>query len=573
MNRDPRFKGLVDLFGTARALQISMGRLSCQPLPIAGRLHGGNLMAGFSQPPLSRDQLVLISTTLDDAVPEDHPVRLFHELLSTLDWSSWNNHYCQVAGQPPIPPMVMAGVLLYGLTHQIRSSRRLEWACKNAVDFMWLAECRQIDHSTICQFRTQFEAELKGVFLQIGRLAMGMGMIRLNQVGLDGTRVKANSSRHSTATAKTLEERLEALDQQINELFTQAQASDQADQDLFGDSCPTTTLPKKLANLEKRQEALRIALENAKAIDAKRAKNKESEEKAKKPRPAKVPVADPDASILPNKEGGFAPNFNPLAAVDGENGMVVDADVIRGASEASTVMPTVDRIEENFGRVPDDLLADTTFGTGNNLSDLEDRGVTSYMPTESTKRLDKNPAERADLTQPVPERDWPQLPRRPQSGKLDRLAFIYDSSADCYYCPMGRILELVQTKTKDRASGNDSVYHVYECSSCQGCPLAGECISASCSARTVSHDQHETARSAAAARLNTEHGQATYRRRAWIAETVYAIIKAQMGLRQFLHRGIDKVRTEWLWACTAFNIQKLMRAVAGLRARLGTIPG
>ncbi len=127
----------------------------------------------------------------------------------------------------------MAGTILYGLTHGIRSSRRLEWACGNAVDFMWLVEGRTIDHSTFCDFRTKFKRELKDLFRRIGRVAMHLGLFRLNQVALDGTRVKANSrrqrpcDRHATASAKTLEQRLKVLDEQIEKILAEA---DQADQ-------------------------------------------------------------------------------------------------------------------------------------------------------------------------------------------------------------------------------------------------------------------------------------------------------------------------------------------------------
>ena len=105
----------------------------------------------------------------------------------------------------------------------------MEWACGNAVDFMWLAEGRTIDHSTFCDFRTKFKRELKDLFRQIGRVAMHMGLIRLNQVALDGTRVKANSSRHATASAKTLEQRLQVLDEQIDEMLAEADQVDQQD--------------------------------------------------------------------------------------------------------------------------------------------------------------------------------------------------------------------------------------------------------------------------------------------------------------------------------------------------------
>ena len=518
-------------------------------------------MSGWNQAPWPRDQILLFCETLGDRIPDDHSVRLFAEILDQFDWSSWERHYVLVAGQPPIHPKIMAGGLLYGLTHGIRSSRRLEWACGNAVDFMWLVEGRTIDHSTFCDFRTRFQRELKDLFRQIGRVAMHMGLIRLNQVALDGTRVKANSSRHATASATTLEERLKVLDEQIEKMLAEADQVDQQDKDLFGDSVSGNTLPAELSDLNKRQERLRQAFEAAQQGDAKRAKSKRSSKRS-----VKVPVADPDSAIMPNKEGGYAPNFNPIAAADGECGMLVDADVLNEMKEGETVIPTVERIESNFGRQPGQFLADSTFATGSNLSALADRGIEAVMPVEQTKLPAENPADRADPTQPVPEEDWSKLPRRAQTKKLDRAAFVYDAAKDCYYCPQGRPLEFVQIKTKGRDTGEASQYRAYTCRSCEGCVLAADCLAGHAKHRSVSHDQHETVRREVALRLKTESGRKTYARRAHLAETPNGFIKDVLGLRQFLLRGLDKVRTEWLWACTAFNIRKLMIAMEKLRA-------
>ena len=521
-------------------------------------------MGYWNEAPLPRDQIVLIATTLGDRIPDDHPVRLFEEILAGLDWSAWENQYCRVAGQPAIPPKIMAGAILYGLSHGIRSSRRLEWACSNAVDFMWLVEGRHIDHSTFCNFRTRFSGELKDLFGQIGRLAMAMGLIRLNQVALDGTRVRANSSRYATASAKTLHERIEALDAQIAALFAQAEQTDRQEQDLFGENVSANALPAELADLKKRQAALRKALEAAQAVDAKRQARKDAPKKA-----AKVPVADPESAILPNKEGGHAPNHTSVACVDGHNGFIVDCDVIAGdASEADTVIPTVDHIEAHLGAVPSQFLADTAFATGQNLADLQERNIEAIMPVDKARLDEQNPALRADPTEPVAEADWPKLPRNPQTKKLDKAAFIYDPDRNCYHCPMGRCLEPAG-KTRDRKRCGDSVYQKYRCSDCSGCPLGAECLSKKARVRTVARDQHEEVRESLAVRMRSPAGRATYGLRNWMAETPNAAIKEWMGLRQFLLRGLEKVRTEWRWACTAYNLRKLVKLVATLRARFG----
>jgi hypothetical protein len=316
--------------------------------------------------------------------------------------------------------------------------------------------------------------------------------------------------------------------------------------------------------VKRRQARLRQALEAAQAADASHPKRRGA---------SKVPVADPESAIMPNKEGGYAPNYNPVAAVDGASGMIVDADVLNEMREGEMVIPTVERVEATFGKKPEQFLADSTFATGGNLSALEARGIEAVMPVGEKPLPEDHPVRREDPSVPVPEADWAKLPRRAQTGQLDRAAFVYDAKRDCYWCPAGRALTFFQTKAKERDTSESSVYRVYRSSSCAGCGLAKACLAKGSARRTVSHDQHDGVRRAAAALMNTPRGQATYARRSHLAETPNAVIKQVMGLRQFLHRGLEKVRMEWLWACTAFNIRKLMKAMAVLRAEVALSRG
>lgn len=275
---------------------------------------------------------------------------------------------------------------------------------------------------------------------------------------------------------------------------------------------------------------------------------------------------------MPNKEGGYAPNYNPVATVDGASGMIVDADVLNEMREGETVIPAVERIEAAFGQEPQPFLADSTFATGGHLSALAARRIEPVMPVGPTWLPEDHPVRRPDPSVPVSEGDWAKLPRRAQSGQLDRAAFVYDAGRDVYWCPGGRVLTLLQTQTKERGTSESSVYRVYRCSSCAGCGLAKDCLTKGSARRTVSHDQHEEVRTAAAARMNTPQGRAAYARRAHLAETPNAVLKQVMGLRPFLPRGLEKVRTEWLWACTSFNLGKLIRAKERLRAAVRSEP-
>jgi len=516
-------------------------------------------MTGWAEAPMDRTQILLFSPTLDSMVGSDHPVRIFDEILGEMDWSSWENFYIGF-GQPAIHPRVMASVLLYGLSQGIRSSRRLEWACCNALDFMWLSEGRRIDHSTFCKFRTYHEGALKDLFRQVGRVAMGMGMIRLNQVSLDGTKVKANSSRHKTLTAATLKERLAELDKQIEEMLAQAKAADRKDSDLFGDSYSPEHLPRELADIKARQRRLKEALAKARLKPL-------PKDPDKAPR---VPVADPQAPISPNKEGGFAPNYLPVAAVDAQSGMVVAAEVLEDNDERQAVLPAVDQIHQDLGELPKEMISDSGFNSGGNLEGLEQRGVVAYIPSATRQDRADNPARREAVQEPLSEDQWDKLPIDSSTKRLCRTAFVYDSTNNCYWCPMGKQLTYVGDCRKPHR--NEIVdYQRFRCGGCGRCPLKKRCLSKKSSMRTIDRDRHEPLREAMDARLRSEEGRQRRGIRSHLSEATFGTIKQTLGLRQFLLRGLRKVRMEWTWAVLAVNLRKLAGQWRSIRAKVREI--
>jgi len=513
----------------------------------------------WAAPPARRGQFVLIPETVDDLVPADHPVRLVDACLAHLDWTPWAARYPGRRGQPPIHPRVLAGALLYGSMRGVRSSRELEDAARHRIDFIWLLEGFTPDHSTFAAFRTAFGRELKALNRQLAEAALRRCGSGLASLVLDGTRMRADSDRYGTRTAAGLERLVQDCVAELNRKLAEMAAADARDAGT-GPAGPAGDEPeddaealrREVAALAAKRERLERALAAAEERDRVRKTHHGQDAK-----PVQVPATDPDAQVLPNKEGGFAPNYTPLAGVDADSGVVVYENVPEGNDECGAVLPAVDAAETLRGRPPDAVLADHGFAAGENLEALEARGVTPWMPAGSGLEETDNPAHRPDPTQPVRPADRDRLPKK--GKRFSAAAFIYDEPHDCYYCPIGQRLRPIRSG-HDR---NGVAYTHYQCPGAAGCPLAGHCVKAGTPARTLRRDRYQSVRERTDRRMATEAGRTAYARRAPIAEGVFAHIKHHMRIRRFLLRGLAKVRTEWTWICTAFNLKRLIRPITG----------
>jgi transposase len=277
---------------------------------------------------MPREQLVLFQESLEDRIPEDHPVRVLDEILNELKWTEWEAEYDGRKGQPPIHPSVMCKVLLFAMIRRIRSSRQIEYNLRHSIDFIWLASGRMIDHSTLSEFRRRHPQQLKDLYRQMVQLAIDMGVAKLAELCIDGTRVLANASRFKTLTADKVERLLAKLDREIADAIDELETNDQLDE-LFDDGQAADQLPSELRDMKTRQEKLQAALAQLQEMDERRKrKGKDPEEN-----PAQLPTTDQDSRILPNKEGGYAPNYTPMAVTEIENGFIVGADVLIGNVE------------------------------------------------------------------------------------------------------------------------------------------------------------------------------------------------------------------------------------------------
>lgn len=507
--------------------------------------------AKWATPPQQRDQLTLFSPSLEDSIPSDHRIRRFEEILDQVDWTSWEQEYHGNRGQPPIHPRYIAGAILFGLTERIRSSRELEKATKLRLDFMWFLHNRSIDHSTFSNFRTRFKTQLHDLFRQLAFIAL-KGKLEVI-LAVDGTRIRSNSSRTGSLRTESLANKAEQI---ANELSVALRRMELFDAQEATESETLEELEQQIAVLSKQRDQLSKALEEAQRRDEVRLKHNGS----KNSRSGRMPLSDPDSYYAPNKEGGFAPNYTPTAAIEISEGIIVMADVPPGQEEANAIHQVIEETENFIGK-PASMLFDSGFATGTNLKELSDLGIESYSSVPNSNRA--NSALRADLTAPVPEEHWADLPAQKKDGStLTKEAFVYDEKNDCYWCPMGK--KIAKIREGNRTCRGKTVF-VKEFrssqSDCEKCPLAGRCLLKNAKTRGINRDEFEDYRDSLCERMKDEDALELYSQRAPAIEGVFAHIKHNMGIRQFLHRGMEKVRSEWLWICSAFNITKMLNKI------------
>ena len=505
--------------------------------------------------PMPRNQLVLFASTLEERIPLDHPVRLLDEILDELDWTKWEAVYVGKLGQPPIHPSILCKVLLFALSRRIRSSRQIEYAVEHSIDFIWLTSGRKLDHSTLSEFRRKNEKELKDIYRQMIQLAISMKVAKLSELCIDGTKIRADASRFKTYKRENVSKLIEELDGQITDALSKLETND-AVEDLFDDGQKADQLPSEIRDLKDRRAKLEAALAQLEQMEEQRRKDGIDNKKS----PAQLPISDPDSRILPNKEGGYAPNYTPMAVTETQNGFIVDNDVLIGNVEHICMMEMIDTIEADYQSHTETMLADGAYATGPNLAQAEARGMELLSPVRQEITKAENPAYREDLSQPVSEADIPRLPINATTKRFDRTAFVYDPETDTYHCPAGKVLKREGTVEKILISGVEAERKNYRCHECAGCPLASKCRvnEDSKTGRKVGHDEFQEVRERQAERMQDATVKERYKARQHYGETPFAFIKSNLGIRRFLLRGHTGVVQEWRWSCLTFNLKKLM---------------
>ena len=331
--------------------------------------------------PWTIDQPLLLPPSVQDFVGEDHLARFILALvLEPLDLGEIEAAYASERGQPPFDPAMMTALLLYGYCNGVYSSRRIAKAARERVDFLSIVGLDPPDFRTVSDFRKRHLKALAGLFGQVLKLCEQAGLVKLGHVALDGTKIKANASKHKAMSYERMEKRASELEAEVERWLSAAEAADAEEDRAFGRDKSGEELPKWVADKKKRVEKIRAAkaeLEaEAKAAAAAKAKAQAEErrqaEGRKKPgRPAAPPseepdpkaqknFTDPESRIMKTKDG-FIQGYNAQAAVDATAQVIVAHGLDAKQSDQHQLAPMADAIEANLGKKPTQLSADAGY--------------------------------------------------------------------------------------------------------------------------------------------------------------------------------------------------------------------
>jgi transposase len=347
------------------------------------------------------EQDLLLPPSLRDWLPEDHLAYFVCDVVEQLDLSAIESVYEEEErGQPPYHPRMMTKILIYGYCVGVFSSRRMQKKLSEDVGFRVLAAGNQPDFRTISDFRKLHLGALQGLFDQVLQIALQAGTMRLGRVVLDGSKVKANASKHKAMSYGRMQEDEKRLKEEVKRLLEQAEARDAEEDARYGPDRRGDELPAELARRETRLQRIREAKRGLEERAREQAKSKdEPEEKAKPEAKMQYNFTDPESRILPGADG-FVQAYNAQIAVEPDFQWIVGQRVTQAANDKQQLQPTLEAIRQQAGQTPQAVMTDSGYCSEANLQYLEKKKIEGFIATDRESYRDRQqPGPRGPLPQ------------------------------------------------------------------------------------------------------------------------------------------------------------------------------
>jgi transposase len=456
------------------------------------------------------EEVLLLPPSIEDWVPAEHPARFIREFVEQLDLSGLDfvDVSLNSTGRPAYSTALLLRVWLMGYWRGIRSTRKLEQACRETMPFLWLCGRCVPDHSTLWRFFRQNRKGLRRLFKQTVVLAKEMDLVDFVVQALDGTKIQSACSGYMKADRKSLEKLLEGVDKRIAELEKQISFSEH--QRRTSDA----QLPSELSNRRALREKVAKALEKINSGETKHCNPMEREARR----------------MECNTNNRFG--YNAQAVVDGKNQVVVAADVTNENTDSGMLHEMASQAHANTGETAEVTVADAGYASGDQIQKAEEDGYRVL----------------------VAQQEQPQ--QRPDD-KYSRWNFVYDEQRDVVICPEGQELKF----RRERMKGRIRTRSYRSTGVCNRCHAREKC-SRSRDGRDIQVYPGRRYTDAMSKRLRSEENQRLMRKRAGIVEPVFAQIKWNWGLRRLQTYGLQNAKAVWDLTCAVYNMRKLRLAWA-----------
>lgn len=336
--------------------------------------------------PYDPDQLLLLPLAVRDFVPEGDLAHFIDDVVDELDLSAIEAVYeAEVRGYPPYHPRMMTKLWLYAYTIGATSSRKLARLVQRDVGVMMLAAGNRPDFRTLARFRQRHLQALAGLFKQVLTLCRRQGLLGLEHVAIDGTKLRANASKHSAMSYGRMQQEEARISREIDAWFAEADRVDAEEDERYGAERRGDELPEELQTAAGRRAAIRAAMAELEAEAAAAGREEPSEQ-------AQRNFTDPESRIMRSSEGAFIQAYNGQAAVDAQHQVIVAAMLTPMAADSPLLLPMVDLVRRNLGRNPRQLSADAGYCSEANLAVLSRRRLDPFIATGRVPRRYHQPA-------------------------------------------------------------------------------------------------------------------------------------------------------------------------------------
>lgn len=340
--------------------------------------------------PYEPEQMLLMPVALQEWLPPDHLAYFVSDVVEHLDLSGIMARYeGEERGYPPYHPKMMVKVLLYAYCIGVASSRKIEKRLEEDIAFRVLAANNTPDFRTISDFRKDHLKALAGLFVEVLKLCQRAGLVKLGHVSVDGTKVKANASKHKAMSYGRMKQEEERLEAEVKELLRRAEEVDEEEDRCYGKKKRGDELPRELAFRESRLRKIREAKA---ALDAEARRQAEAAG-AKGKGHSEVPqdkaqrnFTDPESRIMPAPGGrDFVQAYNAQAAVDSAAQVIVACEVTNQPTDRGQAVPMIEQVRDNTGQLPREMSADAGYFSGKTVEDISGLKVEAFIPPDKLR--------------------------------------------------------------------------------------------------------------------------------------------------------------------------------------------